>query len=106
MGRVRGACIGNVDVKGVQQLDEILGRKEWLLEEGFSVADVAVGAYLNYVSVFFPRTDLSATPNIARYMKRCAERPAFAKAFGAQHTQAVQAMTARALQAPTKQNGY
>lgn len=97
--RVRGACIGNLDVKGVKLLEDILANREWILDEGFSVADVAVGAYLNYVPVFFPQTDLSATPNIARYMKRCSERPAFAKAFGVQHTQAVAAMTARALRA-------
>ena len=35
--------------------------------------------------LFFPNADLSKTPNIAAYMKRCAERPAFAKAFGQQH---------------------
>lgn len=29
------------------------------------------------VPLFFPNADLSATPNIARYMQRCAERPAF-----------------------------
>lgn len=95
--RVRGACIGNMDVKGVRLLEGMLAEREWILDEGFSVADVAVGAYLNYVPVFFPQTNLSATPNIARYMKRCAERPAFSKAFGAQHAQGVAAMTAKAL---------
>lgn len=93
--RVRGTCIGNASIKGVKMLDDILAEREWMLDGGFSVADVAVGAYLNYVPVFFPRTDLSATPNIARYMKQCAERPAFAKAFGAQHVHAVQAMAAK-----------
>jgi len=90
---VRGTCIGNVSIKGVARLEEILGTKEWLVDETFSVADVAVGAYLNYVPVFFPKTNLSATPNIAKYMKRCAERPTFLKAFGEQHTQAVFRMT-------------
>jgi len=93
--QVRGCSIGNASISGVAKLDAILGQQEWLVDGVFSVADVAVGAYLNYVPIFFPRTNLSATPNIANYMKRCAERPAFAKAFGAQHVQGVLAMTSR-----------
>ena len=73
------------DLKQVATLEAILGQNEWLVGGAFSVADVAVGAYLNYVPIFFPSADLSATPNIARYMARCAERPAFAAAFGDQH---------------------
>ena len=57
----------------------------------FGVADVAVGSYLNYVPLFFPNADLSRTPNIAKYMLACAERPAFERAFGAQHAGLVQA---------------
>jgi hypothetical protein len=34
------------------------------------------------VPLFFPDVDLSGTPNTAAFMLRCAERPAFAAAFG------------------------
>ena len=40
---------------------------------------MAVASYLNYVPIFFGRASLSGTPNIVKYMQRCAERPAFAK---------------------------
>jgi hypothetical protein len=42
------------------------------------------------VPIFFPDADLAKTPAIAKYMKACAERPAFAKAFGDGHAQLVQ----------------
>lgn len=70
-------------------LEQILGGCEWLVDDQFSVADVAVGSYLNYVPLFFPNTDLSAKPGIASYMARCAARPAFGEAFGAQHAELV-----------------
>jgi hypothetical protein len=41
------------------------------------------------VPLFFPNTDLSGTPNTAAYMLRCAERPAFADAFGQGHADTV-----------------
>lgn len=68
-----------------------------MVDGEFSVADVAVGSYLNYVPIFFPDTDLSATPNTAAYMLRCAERPAYAAAFGQGHTDAVKSKAAAAL---------
>jgi glutathione S-transferase len=50
----------------------------------FSLADVAVASYLLYVIQFFPDVDLhSKWPNIVRYMKDCAAREAYGKAFGA-----------------------
>merc|ERR1719454_2193044 len=73
------------DVRSVGRLDEILGEREWLVGDSFSVADAAVGSYLNYVPIFHRNADLSATPNTVRYMLRCAERPAFGEAFGPQH---------------------
>ena len=45
--RVRGTSMGNTEIKGVATLEAILGNCEWLVENEFSVADVAVGAYLN-----------------------------------------------------------
>ena len=61
------------------------GGREWLGGGGFSVADAAVASYLNYVPIFHRGADLSKTPNTVQYMLRCAERPAFGEAFGAQH---------------------
>lgn len=68
--------------KRIEKLDEILGAQQFLVEGGFTVADVAVASYLLYVLQFFPGVDLSRWPNVVRYMRECAERPAYAKAFG------------------------
>eukprot|EP00418_Pyrodinium_bahamense_P007283 CAMPEP_0179023678 /NCGR_PEP_ID=MMETSP0796-20121207/7055_1 /TAXON_ID=73915 /ORGANISM="Pyrodinium bahamense, Strain pbaha01" /LENGTH=295 /DNA_ID=CAMNT_0020719599 /DNA_START=45 /DNA_END=932 /DNA_ORIENTATION=- len=77
--------------KALDTLDAILGASEWLVDGEFSVADVAVASYLNYVPIFFGQVDLTQRPNVAAYMKRCAERPEFVKAFGEQHAAAVKA---------------
>ncbi|KAL1523734.1 hypothetical protein AB1Y20_018663 [Prymnesium parvum] len=93
--RVRGTSMDKPGLRSVQVLEKILGQCEWLVGDEFSVADVAVASYLNYVPIFFPDADLSATPNIVRYMQRCSERPAFSKAFGVQHTALVKTKTAQ-----------
>jgi len=41
------------------------------------------------VPLFFNGRAPGNAPNVVRYMKRCAERPAFAKAFGEGHRDAV-----------------
>mmetsp|Transcript_35348 Transcript_35348/g.54282 ORF Transcript_35348/g.54282 Transcript_35348/m.54282 type:complete len:177 (-) Transcript_35348:206-736(-) len=69
--------------KRIEKLDSIFKDQEFLLDSGFSVADVAVASYLLYVVQFFPGIDLSRWPNVVRYMKACAERPAYSQAFGA-----------------------
>lgn len=56
------------------------------------------GRYLNYVPLFFPSADLSRTPAIARYMRRCAARPAFARAFGQSHADLVEEKTSKWLE--------
>lgn len=91
--RVRGTSMDKSDLRSVATLEKILSENEWLVGGEFSVADVAVGSYLNYVPIFFPQADLSKTPAIAKYMARCAERPTFAKAFGDGHAQLVQQKT-------------
>lgn len=83
--RVRGTSMDRPEIKQVSTLEAILKESEWLVEDRFTVADVAVASYLNYVPLFFPNANLSRTPAIVKYMKRCAERPAFVKAFGEQH---------------------
>merc|ERR1719491_1023117 len=68
----------------IDVLDTILSESEYLLPSGFSLADVAVASYLLYVPQFFGGVDLSRWPNVVSYMKRCAERPTYGQAFGAQ----------------------
>ena len=68
--------------KRIDVLDKLLSKQEFLVEGGFSLADVAVAAYLLYVPQFFQGTDLSRWPNVVRYMRQCAEREAYGTAFG------------------------
>ena len=98
--RVRGTAMERTDLKSVATLEAILTEKDWLVGDEFSVADVACGSYLNYVPVFFPQADLSGTPGIADYMRRCAARPAFAAAFGPQHAALVEQKTSQWLSSP------
>ena len=66
----------------IDVLEDILSKKDYLVDGGFSLADVAVASYLLYVPQFFQGIDLSRWPNVVKYMKRCAERPAYGEAFG------------------------
>jgi glutathione S-transferase/alpha,alpha-trehalase len=68
--------------KRIDTLNSILADKEFLVDGGFSLADVAVASYLLYVPQFFQGIDLSRWPNVVRYMKQCAERDAYGQAFG------------------------
>merc|ERR1719478_46151 len=74
--------------KKLDVLEGMLGQRRFLLGDEFSVADVAVAAYLNYVPLFFPRVRL-VRPNLTAYMHRCATREGFAKAFGPEHAEQV-----------------
>lgn len=103
--RVRGTSMDRPDVKSVKVLNDILSKTDWLVDGEFSVADVAVGSYLNYVPIFFPDVNLGASPAIAKYMQRCAERPAFAQAFGDGHAQLVKTKVAEWLAAPPAGGG-
>lgn len=71
--------------KALEKLEIMLGNDDYLVDNQFSVADVAVASYLNYVPLFFRDINLSKRPNMCKYMKRTAERPAFADAFGEDH---------------------
>lgn len=63
-------------------LDEIFSKQPFLLGDDFTVADVAVGSLLNYVPIML-QLDLSAYPNVLKYMQKVAQRPAFQKTIGA-----------------------
>jgi len=66
----------------IDKLDQLLSSESYLVEGGFSLADVAVASYLLYVPQFFKGINLNRWPNVVQYMKRCAERPAYGEAFG------------------------
>lgn len=68
--------------KKIDKLDKILEKKLFLASDKFTLADVAVASYLLYVLQFFPGIDISRWPNVKKYMKECASRPAYAEAFG------------------------
>ena len=75
--------------KPLDTLESILESTDYIVDNAFSVADVAVASYLNYVPVFFRNVAPTNRPNVCQYMLRCAERPAFAEAFGPDHAQLV-----------------
>ena len=76
--------------KALDTLEKILSKSDYLVNNEFSVADVAVASYLNYVPVFFGSVrKLPNRPNIGKYMIRCAQRPAYARAFGEGHANQV-----------------
>ena len=67
-------------------LDQLLEGQQFINGDEFSVADVAIAAYLLYVPQFFPDVSWGKWRNISEYMLRCASRPAYAEAFGKQVT--------------------
>jgi len=75
--------------RGLDVLEAMLAKNDWLVDNKFSVADVAVGSYLNYVPLFFSSVYPVKRPNTCRYMARCAARPAFAEAFGEDHARLI-----------------
>mmetsp|Transcript_6257 Transcript_6257/g.16127 ORF Transcript_6257/g.16127 Transcript_6257/m.16127 type:complete len:261 (+) Transcript_6257:188-970(+) len=69
------------EVRALDRLNAILEDRQWLVNDEFSAADVAVGAYLLYVPQFFGDVNMGKWPNIARYMLACTERPAYGQAY-------------------------
>jgi len=57
-------------------LDAALGTRPYLLGDDFTVADLNVAAVISRAIDM----DLSATPHLERWLKRCLERPAAIKA--------------------------
>lgn len=68
--------------KRLDTFNDLLETRTFLLGDDFSLADVAVASYLLYVLQFFPGVDISRWPHMKRYMKDCAQRKAYGKAFG------------------------
>ena len=67
----------------IDRLDQLLSQSDFLISDGFTLADVAVASYLLYIIQFFPDVDLyQRWPHVVRYMKDCAGRDEYAKAFG------------------------
>ena len=90
--------------KRIDVVERLLASNQYLLGDGedmFSLADVAVASYLLYVLQFFPGVDISRWPNLIRYMKDCASRPAYAQAFGKN----VQGYLVEKLEAKPKESG-
>lgn len=63
---------------GLRTLSEWIGEKEFLLENRLTLADIAAGSVLGYMTVRFkaiPWRD--QYPNLARYVDRLEERESF-----------------------------
>jgi len=81
-GKVYDTGLRDPNQRRILKLEEILSKQEYVVSNEFSLADVAIASYLLYVVQFFPDVKLSQWKNVVAYMKRCAERPAYGKAFG------------------------
>lgn len=82
----RGGVVGTgagQENKRLRVLDTILSKQEFLLDDSFSVADVSVASYLLYIPQFFgTKVNFGEKyPHIAKYMKKCAQREAYKKAY-------------------------
>lgn len=64
---------------GLQVLALELGEKHWLVDEAYSLADIAAGCCLGYLSFRYPELSWRADyPNLARYEERLLKRTGFA----------------------------
>jgi glutathione S-transferase len=91
-GRVLGTSLDKPNKK-IAVLEEMLADSDYIVDNKFSVADVAIASYLNYVPLFNgDSVSLRGIPNVVRYMERCAEREKFGGAFGGQHRDMVRGL--------------
>lgn len=64
--------------RGLQILSQDLGDNKWCLGEAFSLADIAVGCTLGYLSLRMPElTWREAYPNLGRLYEQIMKRPSF-----------------------------
>jgi glutathione S-transferase len=64
-------------------LNEIFSKQPFLVGNELTVADVAVGSILSYISLIL-KLDFSPYPELLNYMKQLSERPAFQKSISGQ----------------------
>ena len=63
--------------KPFKVLDAHLANREWLIADRFTIADLNVASVLSWAKG--ARLDLSAYPNMAKWLDTCLGRPAFGK---------------------------
>jgi glutathione S-transferase len=62
--------------KGLEVIDSVLAKQDWLLAGGFSAADTQVGFGVYFLTAFVA---MDTFPNVQRYLERIMARPAFIK---------------------------
>jgi glutathione S-transferase len=67
--------------KPLAVLDGALAGRQYLLDNGFTVADLNVASVLSLASM--AGFDLSGTPNVQAWLGRCLGRPALARGLDA-----------------------
>lgn len=65
--------------KALGVVDQALAEHDWLLQSGFSAADVSVGYSVHLAQKFVP---LDGHPRVVDYYQRIHERPAFQRSLG------------------------
>lgn len=66
--------------RGIIAVAEDLGDKKYLLDDSYSLADIATGVMLAYLSFRLPELDwASQHPALAHYLERLEERPSFSE---------------------------
>ena len=73
--------------KGLDMLDEILAKQEYILPSGFSGADTSLGFSVYFVTAF---VELDSHPNVQAYYDRIWARPAFRKCIPEGQTKALE----------------
>lgn len=62
-------------------LNDHLNQHDYLVDDQFTAADVAVGAYLAYLQMML-QLDYSDYPSVTNYVQRLSQRPAFQATIG------------------------
>jgi glutathione S-transferase len=66
--------------RGLTTMSRDLGKNPWCHGKSFSLADIAVGATLGWLSFRFPEIDWrSAHPNLASHYEKLMQRPSFSE---------------------------
>jgi glutathione S-transferase len=63
--------------KPLKVLDAHLGKQPWLVGDRFTIADLNVASVLSWAKG--AKLDLSAYPNLSKWLDTCLGRPAFGK---------------------------